>query len=143
MGVFPDFGAVGGRDLILQVLGALLTVVLIFAVLMLLVSAIVWAVAAAHGNYQGASRGRIGVLVALGAAALAVAGVAWLNFLVNVGSFGLKSVNFCEKLLSKQRVAAVPGLAFGAEYTLRFSYATGLDVINAGMDRFEEFCHQH
>ena len=40
MGVFPDFGAVGGRDLILQVLGALLTVVLIFAVLMLLVSAI-------------------------------------------------------------------------------------------------------
>ena len=46
MGVFPDFGAVGGRDLILEVLGALLTVVLIFAVLMLLVSAIVWAVAA-------------------------------------------------------------------------------------------------
>ena len=60
MGVFPDFGAVGGRDLILQVLGALLTVVLIFAVLMLLVSAIVWAIAAVHGNYQGASRGRIG-----------------------------------------------------------------------------------
>ena len=76
MGVFPDFGAVGGRDLILQVLGALLTVVLIFAVLMLLVSAIVWAIAAVHGNYQGASRGRIGVLVALGAAALAGAGVA-------------------------------------------------------------------
>jgi aspartate aminotransferase len=63
-------------------------------------------------------------------------------FLVNIGSFGLKSVNFCEKLLSKQRVAAVPGLAFGAEYTLRFSYATGLDVINDGMDRFEEFCNQ-
>jgi len=86
MGVFPDFGAVGGRDLILQVLGALLTVVLIFAVLMLLVSAIVWAIAAVHGNYQGASRGRIGVLVALGAAALAGAGVAWLNFLINVGT---------------------------------------------------------
>jgi aspartate aminotransferase len=26
---------------------------------------------------------------------------------------------------------------------IRFSYATGLDVINAGMDRFEEFCSQH
>ncbi|MBL9114708.1 MAG: pyridoxal phosphate-dependent aminotransferase [Verrucomicrobiaceae bacterium] len=64
-------------------------------------------------------------------------------FLVNVEPIGIKSVNFCEKLLSKQKVAAVPGVAFGAEYTVRFSYATGLDVINAGMDRFEEFCHQH
>jgi aspartate aminotransferase len=64
-------------------------------------------------------------------------------FLVNIEPIGIKSVNFCEKLLSKQKVAAVPGIAFGADYTVRFSYATGLDVINAGMDRFEEFCHQH
>ncbi|HEY1083216.1 MAG TPA: pyridoxal phosphate-dependent aminotransferase [Prosthecobacter sp.] len=64
-------------------------------------------------------------------------------FLVGIESYGIKSVNFCEKLLSKGKVAAVPGVAFGAEYTLRFSYATGLDVINAGMDRFEEFCNQH
>ncbi len=64
-------------------------------------------------------------------------------FLVGIESFGIKSVNFCEKLLSKGKVAAVPGIAFGAEYTARFSYATGLDVINAGMDRFEEFCAQH
>jgi len=84
--VFPDFDAVGGRDAIMQALGALLTVVLIFSVLMLLVSVIVWAVAAAHGNQQAASRGRTGALVALGAAALAGAGVGWLNFLVSVGS---------------------------------------------------------
>lgn len=64
-------------------------------------------------------------------------------FLVNIEPIGIKSVNFCEKLLSKARVAAVPGVAFGAEHTIRFSYATGLDVINAGMDRFEEFCAQH
>ncbi len=64
-------------------------------------------------------------------------------FLVNIEPIGIKSVNFCEKLLSKGKVAAVPGVAFGAEYTVRFSYATGLDVINAGMDRFEEFCSQH
>lgn len=64
-------------------------------------------------------------------------------FLVDIEPTGLKSVNFCEKLLSKARVAAVPGVAFGSEFTLRFSYATGLDVINAGMDRFEEFCSQH
>lgn len=64
-------------------------------------------------------------------------------FLVGIESIGIKSVNFCEKLLSKAKVAAVPGIAFGAEYTVRFSYATGLDTINAGMDRFEEFCAQH
>jgi aspartate aminotransferase len=64
-------------------------------------------------------------------------------FLVDIERIGIKSVNFCEKLLSKQKVAAVPGVAFGAEYTVRFSYATGMDVINAGMDRFEEFCQQH
>jgi aspartate aminotransferase len=64
-------------------------------------------------------------------------------FLVDISPIGINSVNFCEKLLSKQKVAAVPGVAFGAEDTVRFSYATGLDVINAGMDRFEEFCHQH
>jgi len=64
-------------------------------------------------------------------------------FLVNIEPIGIKSINFCEKLLSKQKVAIVPGVAFGAEYTARFSYATSLDIINGGMDRFEEFCHQH
>ena len=64
-------------------------------------------------------------------------------FLVNIEPIGIKSINFCEKLLSKQKVAVVPGVAFGAEYTIRFSYATSLDVINGGMDRFEEFCNQH
>ena len=64
-------------------------------------------------------------------------------FLVNIEPIGIKSINFAEKLLSKQRVAAVPGIAFGAEFTIRFSYATSLDIINSGMDRFEEFCNQH
>jgi aspartate aminotransferase len=64
-------------------------------------------------------------------------------FLVDIEPIGIKSINFAEKLLSKQRVAVVPGVAFGAEYTVRFSYATSLDVINGGMDRFEEFCNQH
>jgi aspartate aminotransferase len=63
-------------------------------------------------------------------------------FLVDIEQLGMKSGPFCEKLLAKGKVAAVPGVAFGSEYTLRFSYATGLDVINDGMDRFEEFCNQ-
>ena len=64
-------------------------------------------------------------------------------FLVNIEPIGIRSVNFAEKLLSKQKVAVVPGIAFGADFTVRFSYATSLDVINSGMDRFEEFCNQH
>ena len=64
-------------------------------------------------------------------------------FLVNIEPIGIGSINFCEKLLSKQKVAIVPGVAFGAENTVRFSYATSLDIINAGLDRFEEFCAQH
>lgn len=64
-------------------------------------------------------------------------------FLVNIEPIGIKSINFAEKLLSKQKVAVVPGVAFGSENTIRFSYATSLDIINAGMDRFEEFCNQH
>ena len=65
--------------------GALLTFVLDVAVLMLIVWAIVWAIATAHGNYATASKGRTGVLVALGAAVLAGGGVAWMNWLLNLG----------------------------------------------------------
>jgi aspartate aminotransferase len=64
-------------------------------------------------------------------------------FLVNIEKMGLRSVNFAEKLLSRQQVAVVPGIAFGADNTIRFSYACGLDVIKKGLDRFEEFCLSH
>ena len=86
MGVFPDFNGLGGIGDLRAVVGALLTFVLIVAVLMLIVSAIVWAIASAHGNYSTAGKGRVGVLVSVGAAALAGAGVAWMNWLLNVGS---------------------------------------------------------
>jgi aspartate aminotransferase len=61
-------------------------------------------------------------------------------FLVNIGKTGLKSVNFSERLLSRYHVAVVPGIAFGADETVRFSYACGMDVIKKGLDRFAEFC---
>ena len=64
-------------------------------------------------------------------------------FLVNIGRMGIKSVNFAEKLLSRMHVAVVPGIAFGADDTVRFSYACSLDVIKKGLDRFEEFCRAH
>ncbi|MFV1995896.1 MAG: pyridoxal phosphate-dependent aminotransferase [Verrucomicrobiales bacterium] len=64
-------------------------------------------------------------------------------FLVNIGGMGLTSVNLSEKLLSRYEVAVVPGIAFGDDRTIRFSYAAGLDVIKKGIDRFEEFCKAH
>ena len=60
--------------------------------------------------------------------------------LVNISKLGLTSQNFSDRLLSKANVAVVPGIAFGDDRTVRFSYATSLDVIKKGMDRFEEFC---
>ena len=60
--------------------------------------------------------------------------------LVNISQLGLSSTNFAERLLSKHHVAVVPGVAFGNDGTVRFSYATSLDVIKKGLDRFEEFC---
>lgn len=64
-------------------------------------------------------------------------------YLVNIGKMGLTSVNFAEKLLIRSHVAVVPGIAFGADDTVRFSYACSLDVIKTGLDRFEEFCKAH
>jgi len=64
-------------------------------------------------------------------------------YLVNIGKTGLTSMNFAEKLLIRSHVAVVPGIAFGADDTVRFSYACSLDVIKNGLDRFEEFCKAH
>jgi aspartate aminotransferase len=60
--------------------------------------------------------------------------------LANISQLGLSSSNFAERLLSKHHVAVVPGVAFGNDGTVRFSYATSLDIIKKGLDRFEEFC---
>lgn len=60
--------------------------------------------------------------------------------LVNIRDLGLTSQNFADRLLSKANVAVVPGVAFGDDRTIRLSYATSLDVIKRGLDRFEEFC---
>ena len=62
---------------------------------------------------------------------------------VNCASLGLKSQNLCDKLLTRYKVAAVPGIAFGNDAAVRLSYCTTLDVLNEGVTRFEEFCRSH
>jgi aspartate aminotransferase len=58
---------------------------------------------------------------------------------IDISQTGLKSLEFCEKLLESHQVAAIPGLAFGDDNCIRLSYATDLDTINKGMDRLEKF----
>jgi hypothetical protein len=86
MDIFPNFGGVGGAEELQSIVGALLTVVLIIAALMMITSGVTWALASASGNFQTATRARLGLWVACGAAALAGSGVAWVNFLLDVGS---------------------------------------------------------
>ncbi|MBU8577604.1 DUF6112 family protein [Brevibacterium luteolum] len=85
MNVFPDFEGLGGIGELEEVIGALLMFVLVIAVLMLIVSGIVWAIASSTGNYHAAGKARTGVLVALGAAILAGGCIAWMNWLLGVG----------------------------------------------------------
>ncbi|MBG90046.1 MAG: aspartate aminotransferase [Verrucomicrobiales bacterium] len=59
----------------------------------------------------------------------------------NISGTGLKSGEFCAKLLEKQNVAAVPGAAFGADDNFRFSYATSMEQIEKGLARIEAFCN--
>ncbi len=58
----------------------------------------------------------------------------------NISSFGLTSVDFCARLLEAEKVAAVPGSAFGAEGYLRLSYATSDEIIAKGVSRLAKFC---
>ena len=60
--------------------------------------------------------------------------------LVNISQLGLSSQNFADRLLSKASVAVVPGVAFGDDRTVRLSYATSIDIIKKGLDRFQDFC---
>jgi aspartate aminotransferase len=58
----------------------------------------------------------------------------------NISRFGLKDVDFCARLLEAEKVAAVPGSAFGAEGYLRLSYATSDEIIQKGVVRLANFC---
>ena len=57
----------------------------------------------------------------------------------NISSTGMKSAEFCERLLSEAKVAAVPGVAFGSDDYLRISYATSMENLNKALERLGEF----
>ncbi|MDQ6632498.1 MAG: pyridoxal phosphate-dependent aminotransferase [Verrucomicrobiota bacterium] len=57
----------------------------------------------------------------------------------NISKSGLKSTDFCAKLLEREKVAAVPGIAFGADEYIRISYATSMANLQKGLERIEKF----
>ena len=61
-----------------------------------------------------------------------------------IKEFGMTSDEFATELLNAQKVAVVPGTAFGAcgEGFIRISYAYSLDVLRKAMDRIEVFITQ-
>ena len=58
----------------------------------------------------------------------------------NIAGTGLKSSEFCARLLETEKVAAVPGVAFGADDYIRLSYATSMANIQKGLERIDRFC---
>ena len=60
----------------------------------------------------------------------------------NIAKTGLKSTDFCARLLESEKVAAVPGIAFGADDYIRLSYATSMTNIEKGLERIERFCKE-
>jgi aspartate aminotransferase len=58
---------------------------------------------------------------------------------VDIADTGLKSLEFCKALLENDRVAAIPGIAFGNDNCIRISYATDMDTIKKGMERLNKF----
>ncbi|MBO5255257.1 MAG: pyridoxal phosphate-dependent aminotransferase [Opitutales bacterium] len=58
----------------------------------------------------------------------------------NISKFGMSSTDFCAKLLEEELVAIVPGVAFGADENIRFSYAVADSTIEKGLERMARFC---
>ncbi|MBU3153770.1 pyridoxal phosphate-dependent aminotransferase [Clostridium estertheticum] len=61
-----------------------------------------------------------------------------LNKLID-GKVIKDSISFSKLLLEKEKVAVIPGIAFGAENFIRLSYATSMENIKQGLNRIESF----
>jgi hypothetical protein len=83
--ISPNSNGLPGIEELRRIVGASMTVGLILAVLALIVAAVVWALGSNTSNPHLAGRGKLGVLVALGAAIACGASVTLVNFFWNVG----------------------------------------------------------
>jgi len=58
---------------------------------------------------------------------------------IDISALKLSSLDFCTQLLDEKYVATIPGIAFGAEGTIRISYATDMETIHKAMERLAAF----
>ena len=49
------------------------------------------------------------------------------------------SMEFCASLLENEKLAVIPGKAFGLNNYIRVSYATSMEAIKEGLNRIESF----
>lgn len=63
----------------------------------------------------------------------------------SIKQFGMTSDEFAAKLLEEEKVAVVPGTAFGAcgEGFLRISYAYSIEDLKVALERMEHFVNRH
>jgi aspartate aminotransferase len=60
----------------------------------------------------------------------------------NISALGLKSAEFSARLLEEEKVAVIPGVAFGADDYVRMSYATSVANIEKGLQRMARFAER-
>jgi len=58
---------------------------------------------------------------------------------INISEVEKDSMKFAKELLEKKGVAVVPGVGFGSDGYVRFSFATNLETIKDGINRIKEF----
>ena len=60
----------------------------------------------------------------------------------DISSFGLSSVEFCNRLLDEQKVVCIPGSAFGecGEGFIRIAYTCSDDNLREALRRIDAFC---
>ena len=63
----------------------------------------------------------------------------------SIKRLGMSSEEFCEKLLFSEKLAVVPGTAFGdcGEGFLRISYAYSVEKLKIALERLERFVERH
>jgi len=83
--ISPNDSGLPGLPQLKTIVGAVMTFGLALSVLALLIAAVVWGFGANSANPHLASRGKLGVLIAIGAALICGASVALVNFAWGVG----------------------------------------------------------
>lgn len=57
----------------------------------------------------------------------------------DISGFGMGSEEFCTRMITEGKVAAVPGACFGSDRHIRISYCYSDEALEKGLDRMEQF----